>query len=211
MAGHGHKVMATLSTEMWNEWHQAGEPRYPHEKVVQFCFRNYPSSDRSRVRALDLGCGSGVHTVFLSREGFITTGVDTSPVGLAQARRKLADADLQADLHLESVDALSFRANSFDLVICVGVYDCTGPVIARRSVERVADVLSQGGRGLFLFASNRDFRLSGDEPRLPHGYKESEVKMLFADLFHTVWIDRYITTYENGRIEQNDWLVTVRR
>lgn len=28
--------------DIWNEWNSSSGPKYPHEKVIQFCFRNYP-------------------------------------------------------------------------------------------------------------------------------------------------------------------------
>jgi len=44
-----------------------------------------------------------------------------------------------------------------------------------------------------------------------HGYTRPEVEELFDEAFEKLWIDRNITTYEGGRCEQNDWLVTVQR
>jgi cyclopropane fatty-acyl-phospholipid synthase-like methyltransferase len=200
-----------MFANIWDAWNEQGGPRYPHEKVVQFCFRNYPRDQRSCVRALDVGCGSGVHVVFLASEGFQTTGVDISNVGISNVQQKLNVLGLKASLRVEGADTLDFLSSSFDLVICVGVYDCTGPVIASASVERLRQVLSRSGRGLFLFASDRDFRIKRENPLGLHGYTRREVEDLFESGFARVWIDHYITTYEGGQLEQNDWLVTVER
>src|SRR2546426_7636787 len=62
--------MAEVHTDIWNTWNASGGPKYPHEKVIQYCFRNFPPEQRSSVRALDVGCGGGVHTAFLAAEGF---------------------------------------------------------------------------------------------------------------------------------------------
>ncbi len=200
-----------MSVELWNRWNERGGPKYPHEKVIQFCFRTYSPEQRPRTRALDLGCGAGVHTAFLAREGFNTTGIDISPVGVAVTRDRLGAEALHAEVYVAAANTLDFPEGSFDLVICIGVYDCVGPLVARSSLERVAAVLRPGGRGLFIFASDQDFRLESENPYNLHGFNRAEVDHCFNVGFAQVWVDRYITTYQGGRIEQNDWLVTVER
>jgi len=203
--------MKEIAANIWNAWNEQGGPKYPHEKVVQFCFRNYPQDQRGNVRALDLGCGSGVHVVFLAAEGFKTTGTDISEVGIANAKRKLNALGLDAVLRTAGADEMDFPPGSFDLVICVGVYDCVGPAVAKSSVGKLLDVLSLGARGLFLFASDQDFRVKGENSLGVHGYNREEVDEIFSRAFARVWIDRYITTYQGGTSEQNDWLITVQR
>jgi cyclopropane fatty-acyl-phospholipid synthase-like methyltransferase len=200
-----------MSVEIWDQWNSGGGTNYPQEKVVQFCFRNYPArADREQARALDLGCGSGVHTAFLAIEGFRVTGTDRSAMGVENTRRRIRELGLEADLRVEGADVLDFPDSSFDLVLCIGVYDSAGPTVARRSVERLRHVMSPSARGLFLFSSDRDSSLQGENPWRFHGFTRAEVEDLFTG-FAQVWIDRYITTYEGGRIEQNEWIVTVRR
>ena len=199
------------SRALTDDWNRKGGPKYPHEKVVQFCFRNYSPGIRNNIRALDLGCGSGVHTVFLATEGFQVTGTDISEVGIANTRRKLEALGLSAELRVEGIDVVDFPEQSFDLIICTGVFDCTGPATAKKAIERVFKVLRRGGRGWFLFASERDFRVTGENPSALHGYTEEEVTSLFGQGFSGLHLDRYITTYESGKIEENDWLVTLER
>jgi cyclopropane fatty-acyl-phospholipid synthase-like methyltransferase len=200
----------TSSKTVWNLWNEKGGPKYPHEKVVQYCFRNYPEQRRS-VKVLDLGCGSGVHTVFLASEGFEVTGIDISDVGIANTYRKLELLGLKAELRIESADVLNFPSESFDLVICIGVYECIGVVKTKISVDRVRMILRSGGRSLFIFPSDRDYRIKGDNPLGLHGYTRNEVKKIFGSGFAKTYIDRYITTYHGGQTEKHDWIVTVER
>jgi cyclopropane fatty-acyl-phospholipid synthase-like methyltransferase len=199
------------SAKLWDAWNEQGGPKYPHEKVVQFCFRNFRPDQRSCVRALDVGCGSGVHVVFLASEGFQTTGIDISSVGISNVQQRLNALALKASLRIEGADRLDFPPRSFDLVLCVGVYDCTGPLIAKASVERLVPILTPGARGLFLFASDRDCRVTAENSLGLYGYTREEVEDLFDTGFSHVWVDRYITTYQGGQVEQNDWLVTLER
>jgi len=202
----------SMPADVWDVWNRGHTPRYPHEKVIQYCFRHFPQgSDRQGVKALDLGCGCGVHSVFLASEGFDVTAIDGSEVGVATTRQKLDAAGLAALVRVESAAALDFPPANFDLIISVGVFDAAGPAVARKAVERCRHVLRPRGRGLFLFASDGDYRVTGPNPLGLHGFTRQEVDEMFSYQFTTVWMDRYITTYEGGRLEQNDWLITLER
>ena len=68
------------------------------------------------LRVLDLGCGTGRHTVWLAQGGAHVTAVDFSEGMLAQARQKLgahAVRWLVHDLH----QALPFENGEFDLIV----------------------------------------------------------------------------------------------
>src|SRR5712692_1086954 len=68
------------------------------------------------LAVLDLGCGTGRHTVWLAAAGATVTAVDFSEGMLAEARRKTAAANvrfLAHDLH----QPLPFPSGTFDLVV----------------------------------------------------------------------------------------------
>ena len=156
----------------WDEWNLSGGPRYPHEKVIQFCFRSYSADERSGVRALDLGCGSGANTVFLAGEGFLTTATDRSKIAIDNTRARLDAEGLSATLRVEAIDGLDFAPASFDLAICVGVFDSAGPAAAAASLNRLREVLAPRARGLFLFADELDYRVKGPNPLGLHGFTQ---------------------------------------
>ena len=58
-------------------WHQDAPPPILQEAVA---------SMRDRGRALDVGCGAGVFTVWLAKQGFEVTGIDLFPEATAMAR-----------------------------------------------------------------------------------------------------------------------------
>jgi 2-polyprenyl-3-methyl-5-hydroxy-6-metoxy-1,4-benzoquinol methylase len=200
------------TNQRWDSWNAGGGPRYPHAKVVQFAFRCFPErSDRERSRALDLGCGTGVHTVFLAYEGFEVTAIDASSVAIDATRTKLVAAGLDAALEQTAIEKLDMPTARLDLVVCTGVLDSAGPATAAEAIPRVAEAMAPGGRGVFVFASDRDERILGENPLRLHGYSRQEVGEVFSGCFDEVLVDRYITTYGGGRSEHNDFLVTVRR
>lgn len=92
--------------------------------------------DGRPLRALDLGCGSGMMSILLASAGCEVTGVDFSADMLAQARQNArahgvegSAAFVRADVH-----RLPFDDASFDLVLTRNVtwaLDCVGDVYAQ--------------------------------------------------------------------------------
>lgn len=203
--------MIKSSSQDWNEWNRGGGPRYPNSAVVQFCFRAFPPETRRHKRALDFGCGSGVHTLFLAHEGFSVTGIDIAETGIENTRERLKAYGLHAELFARSIDDPQLPLGSFDLIICDGVLDSAGPSISTRAIHHASTLLAPGGRGIFIFASDQDFRVLGENPMHIHGFSRDEVENLFSGNFDECFVDRSIITYRSGELALNNWLVTVRR
>jgi SAM-dependent methyltransferase len=69
---------------------------------------------------LDLGCGTGNHSIRLAQRGYAITGVDRSPDMLASARQKAKDSQPEAGMEVEFLegDLRSFRSSQvFDAVL----------------------------------------------------------------------------------------------
>jgi cyclopropane fatty-acyl-phospholipid synthase-like methyltransferase len=198
--------------ERWNQWNQSDSPKYPHEKIIQFVFRNFPDTVRKKSKALDLGCGSGVHTVFLAGEGFETYASDISSDGISNAQKRLSRSGLSADLRIESIDEISFPENFFDLVISCSVFDSAGLEATKRAISKVEKILTPNGKGFFLFASDMDCRVTGDNLLDLHGYSNQETESIFNQYsWSLLHIDRYITTFQNQSLQFNDFLITVEK
>lgn len=196
----------------WDSWNRGGGPRYPKEKVVQFLLRRFPDrAARAGLRVLDLGCGSGVHMVFLAREGFDAHGTDISPLGVENTRTRLAQAGCTGDVAVGSVEAIACPDNHFDALICIGVLECAGPALLAPALREMVRVLKPGAPALALFAADADFRLHDGNVLGLHGFTDTEVEAALDPLHAAaqIWMDRQITTYENRRIEQNEHLVTL--
>lgn len=200
-----------MSVELWDSWNAGGGPKYPHNKIIQYCFRHYQSEERKGKKALDVGCGSGVNSIFLAAEGFDVTGLDISEVGLNNTRVKFAENRIAIKAVKSSLDCLPFKDDSFDLIISVGAFECVAFDCAARSVQEAKRVLKNNGRGIYIFAGEGDFRLVGENKYQLHGYTYDEVKQIFSAGFLNLAIDQYITTYDNGKRAQRDWLITLQK
>jgi SAM-dependent methyltransferase len=75
--------------------------------------------DGRRGRALDVGCGAGVFSVYLANEGWQVTGIDLFDEAITMARAYAADAGV--DIELLRTDLFDYAPdNPFDLVFDSG-------------------------------------------------------------------------------------------
>ncbi len=67
-------------------------------------------------RILDIGCGTGRHSIELAKRGYKVTGIDLSECMLSKACKKAEEAGLEVDFRLADARELKF-SNEFDAVI----------------------------------------------------------------------------------------------
>jgi len=90
-------------------WHRDEPPSLLVRAVAQ----------RSAGRALDLGCGAGVFSVYLAQKGYSVVGVDFVPAALALASARAKAASVTLELH--QTDVLDYDPPAgFDLVLDAG-------------------------------------------------------------------------------------------
>jgi 2-polyprenyl-3-methyl-5-hydroxy-6-metoxy-1,4-benzoquinol methylase len=102
------------------------------------------------ARILEVGCGTGMLTALMAREGATVTGIDASPAMLAEAQKKVTAGDLQGRVTLKLMDAAligdHFAPASFDLVVSILVFSELPPDEQRYVLEACAKLLAPGGR-----------------------------------------------------------------
>ena len=125
------------------------------------------SNNDKNVKILDIGCGTGRHSIELSKRGYTVTGIDLSESQLSRAQDKASEQNLQIDFRKHDARNLPFQ-NEFNLVIML----CEGgfPLMETdemnfRILQNAANALKSNGKlifttlnGLFpLFHSVKDF------------------------------------------------------
>jgi ubiquinone/menaquinone biosynthesis C-methylase UbiE len=142
---------------IWEEKYSVGHMvRYPWDTVVSFVFKNAPrDKPRSKVRILEVGCGTGSNLWFAAREGFSVAGVDGSASAISAANKRLQDDGLKGDLRAGNFTSLPFTDNSFDLVIDRASLTCCGLEMAKKTISEIHRVLCPGGRFFFNPYSDR--------------------------------------------------------
>jgi SAM-dependent methyltransferase len=142
-------------------------------------------------KAVDLGCGTGANVVFLAEQGFHATGLDFSPVALAKARTRAAEAGVtdrcrfvEADL---TDDALGIDG-PYDLLLDFGTIDDIAPAKRPAAARLAARLARPGSRFLFwcFYGRRQDlpFISFRGPSRLAPGIEPGEEAALFGDSFH---------------------------
>jgi SAM-dependent methyltransferase len=98
-------------------------------------------------RALDLGCGSGRHAVWLAERGWQVTAVDFSREALRQARERAAHVGVEVDWIEADLVAFEPAANSFDLVLLAYLHVAADE---RRAILAKAEAAVADGGTLLL-------------------------------------------------------------
>ncbi|MCK4316919.1 MAG: class I SAM-dependent methyltransferase, partial [Anaerolineae bacterium] len=95
---------------------------------------------------LDLGCGTGRHTVVLARMGFAVAAADVSPSGLATCAAWLSREGLSAALVRHEMETFPFSDRAFDGLVAFHVIHHTTAAGMRRVLAEMRRVLNPGGR-----------------------------------------------------------------
>ncbi len=131
--------------------------RYPGESLIRFVARNYyRAPERSKVRFLEVGFGTGTNLWFLAREGFSASGIEGSPAASAIARERL-DAECpgwnapprNAELVVGDICSLNFPDETFDALIDSEAVYCNDFQESCRIYREMHRVAKPGGK-LFI-------------------------------------------------------------
>ena len=95
------------------------------------------------ARILDIGCGTGRHSIELAKRGYAVTGIDLSESMLERAREKALADNLTIDFRMLDARALPFK-EEFDLVIMI----CEGGFALMETDEMNFSILDGASRAL---------------------------------------------------------------
>lgn len=123
------------------------------------------------IKILDVGCGTGRHSIELAKRGYSVIGTDLSEAQLQRAKEKAAAQSLTVDFHKHDART-PYSLNTFDLVImlCEGGFSLMETdEMNFQILQNAANSLKSKGKlifttlnGLFpLFHSVKDFLAAG--------------------------------------------------
>jgi ubiquinone/menaquinone biosynthesis C-methylase UbiE len=105
------------------------------------------------ARILEIGCGAGLMSIALARDGYTVDALDSTTAMTRMTRKNATDHGVQERIRIHSADvhALPFAAQTFDLVIAIGVIPWLHS--ERVALQEMRRVLKPGGH-LLVTADN---------------------------------------------------------
>jgi len=195
---------AELLEEIWGDGYLS--PGGPAEVA-----RVLDGLDLTGKRVLDIGCGTGAITLSLAQQhgAAQVVGIDVEPAVCAQARQRVSDAGLSAQVDIVEVEPgpLPFEAGSFDLVFSKdSIIHIADKEALAQDIERV---LPTGG----VFAAS-DWLSSHDDPPTPEMQRYIDLEGLgFQMASARRWTEALIAAgfSDVSTINRNGWYRDIAR
>ena len=127
-------------------------------------------------RVLDVGCGTGEHTLMAAGRGHPAVGVDLVPAAIDKARAKAAERGFESGFAVADVLEPGSIEGPFDTIIDSGVFHVFDDDDRNRYVTRLRELLTPGGQLLLMCFSDAQAGQEG-----PRRVSESELRAAFAE------------------------------
>ena len=144
--------------QSYGEMGFGAQRRYPNEELCRFMGRNLfpiPLSDRSHVKVLEVGCGSGANLWMVAREGFSAYGVDLSEESLRLCEQMMQKYEVDAQLSAQDMSQTNFSASEFNFIVDVFSSNCLSKDLGAKFIAEIARLLKPGGKFFSYFPSKR--------------------------------------------------------
>jgi len=114
--------------------------------------------------SLELGCGLGVFSSFMSSQGIKATGVDFSSVAVEKAKKRVANNIYKPEYIVGDVTNLEIINEQFDVSYDVGCFHCLNEESQQKYVSEIYRLLKPGATHLIwaLDSSPSGIKLSPD-------------------------------------------------
>lgn len=204
--------------------------RYPAEELIRFVAREaFSTSDRSRLKALELGCGPGANLWFLANEEIPFDAIDGSPSAVSQALARLDNEKpgWRGRIEVGNFCRLPTDFRGYDFVLDSEAIYCND---FEESVELIADIrerLVDGGAFWSrTFAPGtwgvecgkrigRDYWLATEGPMAGKGPTRLTPLESISELYGTGWgsIEVGEITRHDGDPEHivREWIIVARK
>jgi SAM-dependent methyltransferase len=127
----------------------AAQRRYPNEELLRFLaahFFQVAKAQRSDIKILEVGCGSGANLWVIAHEGFDAYGLDLSDEALKLCEAMLGSWGVAAKLSNGSMTTLPYPDSMFDAAVDVFSSYCLNEGEFDQYLNEVARTLKPGGR-----------------------------------------------------------------
>lgn len=120
LASQLNKIETMRANSTWEDYYQKTPlNKIPWQKTQADYFAKLIESDRIKpCSALDLGCGTGIKSIYLAKRGFKVTGIDISKTAIKYAKENAKKAKAKVNFITADATDLSFLGNKkFEFVL----------------------------------------------------------------------------------------------
>ncbi len=111
-------------------------------------------SDTNGKKILDIGCGGGILSEAMTKDGAIVTGIDMSQKALSVAKLHAMEAGIELDYqHASAEQHAATRTNEYDLITCMELLEHVPHPASL--IQATAALVKPGGR-IFVSTINRN-------------------------------------------------------
>ena len=148
-----------LTKAKWQDLHKFGPPQqYPSECVIRWVFSSFPRAGAGETTILDLGAGSGRHSVFMARNGYQVIASDSAKGPLDDLKIIAEEEGLEIKYDHAPAEAQNTPSNSVDGVISFGVLYYLSLESMKTAVAEIYRVLKPGGQVFIMMKNSNDIR-----------------------------------------------------
>jgi cyclopropane fatty-acyl-phospholipid synthase-like methyltransferase len=164
-------------------------------------------AENSAIRGsvLDVGCGTGEHTLMVAARGLEALGIDTTAVAIASAERKARERGIAARFLVHDALHLPELGEQFDTALDCGLFHVFNDEDRRAFVDSLSAVVRPGGRYFMLCFSERQ---QGDFG--PRRVTQAEIRSSFARGWRVDSIES-AALENNGGVDVLAWLACLTR
>lgn len=142
--------------EEWEEMYRAKNTPWDGGKPDPYVVKIIKGGLVKPCDALELGCGTGDQSIFLSQENFCLTAVDFSATAIYEARRR-AEAAKAVSVDFIVADLLHLPLKKkFGFVIDRRVFHFLDPEERAQYVQNLKSILCPGGWYLLIVSSDQE-------------------------------------------------------
>ncbi len=187
-------ILEKRDSEWWDKFYSDRSKPIPffNDKVDECLIEYIEKGIFNKGEALDIGCGNGRNTRYLSKLGFKATGIDISAQSINWAKETAFEYE---NVRFENKSLFDFYAdaNSFDLVIDSGCFHHIKPHRRENYLTKIQEYLKSdgyflmtcftldGGADITDYDVYRDYSMHGGL-----GFTENKIKTILNHYFDIV-------------------------
>jgi len=146
-----------LDKQLWERNIRRYNLVYPSEHVVRFLAKTYGDIDKSTVKLLDFGCGSGRNTYMMLEQGYNVYAVDCNEFSLEIVRGMAESQGKTITTKRNDETDIPFEDDLFDCIIAFGATFLLPDAKRRVLMSNLSRVLKPSGKLFANWRTTNDF------------------------------------------------------